>query len=156
MEVVAGGSHVHSRKWWSPATRRCSRWCALHLHACSRSYGSCAGNLRDPIFDDRFLKALATWEAERVPCLLPVTRITAHSTLYCSTVTAPSSPAVPFLPTWGSLMATPIFYSYRHGVSINTELACRFPSATRAEQSFAGRSPPAPHPQSPGVEPRLL
>ena len=50
-----------------------------------------------------------------------------------------------------------------HGVSINTERACRFPSATRAEQSFrnivgfsAGRSPPAPHPQSPGVEPQLL
>src|SRR6516162_7029835 len=63
------GRHGYCRKWWSPATRRCSRWYALHLHPCSRSCGSRAGNLRDPTFDDRFLKALATREAERVPCL---------------------------------------------------------------------------------------
>ena len=31
--------------------------------------GSRAGNLRVPFFDDRFLKALDTREAERVPCL---------------------------------------------------------------------------------------
>src|SRR6516164_385010 len=44
-------------------------------------------------------------------------------------------------------MAVPNPTQDRHGVSINTELACRFPPATRAEQSFctivgfsAGRS----------------
>jgi hypothetical protein len=86
-----------------------------------------------------------------------------HSAVGGTAVTAPSSPNGATPRTRGSLMAVPNPTQDRHGVSINTELACRFPSATRAEQSFrtivgfsAGRSPPAPHPQSPGVEPRLL
>src|SRR6516162_4753590 len=88
MEVVTGGSHGHSRKWWSPPTGSCSRWYALHLHPCSRSCGSRAGNLRDPIFDDRFLKTFATREAE-LAAVPVVTRITALSKNYCFAVIAP-------------------------------------------------------------------
>ena len=59
MELLQEGAMYTPANGEVRAQARCSRWHALHLHPCSRSCGSRAGNLCDPIFDDRFLKALA-------------------------------------------------------------------------------------------------
>jgi len=59
-----------------------------------------------------------------------VTRITAHPTLYCFALIAPlpRSGTVQFPPTRGSLMAIPFFTRNKQArLSINTNLACRFP-----------------------------
>ena len=67
----------------------------------------------------------------------PVTSVTAPSTVYCFAVTAHRRPRRCVLPpNQGVANWRPPFFRalLRHGVIINTNLACRFP-----------RSPPCPH-----------
>src|SRR5262249_42934965 len=89
---------------------------------CSRSCGSRAGNLRDAIFVYRLLKR--RWLAAKLSGCRACHSDEDHNGRHCCDCTVVPNGATSR--GRGSLMAVPNPTQDRHGVRLNTELACGF------------------------------